>query len=257
VADHLALSTFLLIPMKPAYILLSCLLLTQCLYAQFAIIRDKDGYTNVRNAPRTNAGITFKLKEHQVFTIIDDLAPDPALGEWHYIGLGDYTANGSTDMGDHDEQTGYIHKSRVLYLDQLPELKVKKETDAVVILGNDTLEITIHAQPFVPGKHIIQKHKDGWIQKIDHRTAYGMDGGMPLTEISRIMVRYGNEEYRLPADSFQNMYQPNLSRARVVTGHDNDVYIVMMNSDGAGSYEVVWVIKNRKLLSTVVFMVPY
>ena len=52
----------------------------------------------------------------------------------------------------------------------------------------------------------------------------------------------------MPKKSIQNLYEPNLEYTSVnYNEKKNIVYIQSRNSDGAGSYAVIWIIEKGKL----------
>ena len=72
-----------------------------------------------------------------------------------------------------------------------------------------------------------------------------MDGGMPTTQFEKIIIKIGQKSITLPNSALTGLYEPNIHSAKVNYDKVTDTfYIQTMNSDGAGSYFVIWKIEN-------------
>jgi hypothetical protein len=86
---------------------------------------------------------------------------------------------------------------------------------------------------------------------IDNKKYWGMDGGMPTTQFEKITIKIGQRLITLPKYALEGLYEPNIYSAAANYDNTSDTfYIRTSNSDGAGSYEVIWkvekgVYKNR------------
>ena len=148
----------------------------------FGVIQDADGYTNVRN---TNGTVIDKLWDNHVFV---DWDAQKNHKKWHSVEYGAETGitktypKGNTHIGE-------IHKSRIHYLGDLPQLKKQPQsTDNYLVYANDTLTIEIGFQDFNPQRHTIVYDLDtGFVRSIDGCSdLIGIDNNIP------------NKEYELP-----------------------------------------------------------
>jgi hypothetical protein len=155
-----------------------------------------------------------------------------------------------------DSSSGYIHKSRIKLIAKLPGLKTRRVHKNRCTLSNDTVSVTVIATPFKRKLHHFKYYKDerGFINKaiiikIDDHSVWGKDGDIPKTEFFSISMSMGGLRISLPKSSFKDLYEPNFDNLQVYIGEANTFYIKMDNSDGAGSYTVIWTIKDGKYIN--------
>ena len=196
-------------------------------FAQFAIVNDKDSFVNVREDGQQNSKITDKLPNGYLIYCYEHKA------NWTNI---DYTKKGK-------ELNGYIYKDRYKLISSFTALPISKKTGASVSLKKDTVEVIITQSKFDQKKHKFKYYKDNatQIELIDNKQYWGKDGGMPTTQFEKIMLKVGDKTITLPKAALQGLFEPAIYSAEVNYDMANDTfYIQTMNSDGAGSYLVVW-----------------
>src|SRR5215813_821607 len=93
------------------------------------------------------------------------------------------------------------------------------------------------------------KNKVGYDEKIGNtvngRKAYGAES-VPKAEIVFLKVFFDGEEIKLPRSLYSDCYDPNFGKEYVKLSFSRDygrLFVSMSGSDGAGGYEVVWVIR--------------
>lgn len=220
--------------------------------AAFAIIKDKDGFVNVRESGNTKSKIVGKISENQVFE--DMYAIQNEKNEWVYITYGISNHKTGSSNKTEDQEFGYIHKSRIEYLSSLPKLKMKIISENNAEFKNENLVITVKTGKFIPKDHQIKK-QDGYISKIDDQYPWGIDGIKPenLIEIKTIKITTKNETYNIPINNLTGMYSPSFNNTQICIGSDKTIFITMSNGDGAGAYNVVWKIKDNIVKNQFVF----
>lgn len=220
--------------------------------APFAIIKDKDGFVNVRDNGSSKRRIIDKLVKNQVFENENQFG-DTDAKEWIYISYGDRKKKEGLTNKMVNEVTGYIHQSRIQYLDKLAQLK-KTVTKNSIEFKNDTINILIKTGIFIPKENKISKNKDGFISKINNEEPFGIDGILPenLEEIRSIIITYKGKEHSFSANSLTGMLSPSPNNMLVALSDDNTIFLVMSNGDAAGAYNVVWTIKNNRVVSQFV-----
>jgi hypothetical protein len=199
-----------------------------CLAQTYAIINDQDGYVNMRNDASITAGVVGRIYNGE-FVCIDE-----AQSEANWI-MVDANNNSS----------GYIYKSKALLIASLPALKNKRLfKNGCTVYGNK-ISVTIKSSAFDSKRHrlILDKNKQ-FVNKIDGHTVWGRDGEIPKKEITSISVAFGTTKLSIPKIAFKDLYEPNFDMLRVYMGNKGIIYIKMENSDGAGSYTVIWTIKD-------------
>ncbi|MEO0468178.1 MAG: hypothetical protein AAF206_01055 [Bacteroidota bacterium] len=199
-----------------------------------ATINDPDGYTNLRKGPGTHTDIVGKVVEHEIFALEEG------------------GANHDGWLQLFDPYGRFIHSSRVVLIEKLPPLPSQIEGEQVSFTGPETT-ITIRRQTFVAADHQIVRTASGFIYTIDEGPVYGEDGGMPSNELAEILIEREGQMISLPREALQFVYEIDLQWTRVYSDQKGKLFIVMHNSDGAGSYSVVWtladgVYQGRKVL---------
>ena len=196
-------------------------------FGQFAIVNDKDSLLNVRENGQQNSKVVDKLPNgHLIYCFENE-------GNWTNI---DYTKKGK-------ELNGYVYNDRYKLVSSFPALTVSKKTQTSITLKRDTVEITITQSKFDKKKHKIKYIKEypQQIALIDNKKYWGMDGGMPTTQFEKIVIKVGQKIITLPKHALEGLYEPSIYSAEVNYDKTNETfYIQTMNSDGAGSYEVIW-----------------
>ena len=223
------------------------LLLSNSIFAQieggFAIIKDKDGYANVRKERDIHSKVLKKLNNNTLIYVYEYNKKEE--GNW---------------LKADDE--GYIYYNRVKCINRLPQIAKVFQKDNIVYFQSKGISITLTGQKFDEKKHIFTRDvQGGFISKIDGKDFQGTDGNMPIKEYKNIEVVVNRKPVAIPKIAYNDLYNPNLDMANsnnysyntVYYDKETDtIYIVTSNSDGAGGYEVCWQIekgiyKGRKI----------
>jgi hypothetical protein len=219
--------------MKGLITILTCILY-QTTFGQFGIITDKDGFVNVRNSPNISNNIIDTLNNGQIVFCLEEE------GEWCPT---DYHLNGQKI------KSGYIHKSRVKLIYDFDEIPYDKLTDSVVTFKKDTIKLIVTKTKFNPKNNNLEYHKGDasknemiWLEKINGKEIWGTDGNIPKNQYRQITLTLGKNNIYLPID---NLFEPNLDYTTInIDEKSSTIYISALNSDGAGGYAVLWIIKN-------------
>lgn len=213
------------------FLLLLFLSVNTLLAQEFAVIADPDGYTNVRKENNAHSQILDKLKNGHLVCIMN---PE---GNWWNI---DYASN------KEELKVGYIYKDRFKFISTFEEIPLLKKSKNEVILGKGNFEIKLTDKEFEKEDHRFVYSKDfpDQVLKIDGKDAWGIDGNIPKREYKSIFIKYKNMRLTLPPKALENLFEPNLESTKINYDRIKDIlYISTMNSDGAGSYLVVWKIE--------------
>ena len=201
------------------------ILLSNLSIAQFAIVADKDGFSNIRDSAGLGGKVVDTLHNgHFVYCF-------GTKENWINI---DYTKR-------KQELNAYVYHDRVKCVSDYEKIPTLSKYDSVFV--KDSIKITISTQPFVRSKYHLTYFKDSpkYIQFINGKQYWGRDGEMPTTEYRSIRIILGNKEIVLPKAATDNLYEPSIGTAQVNYDRKNDIlYIQSSNSDGAGSYKVIW-----------------
>ena len=198
---------------------------------QVAIIKDADGFTNVRKEPNPESEVITKLYENEVFWFYSEGNED-----WIevYIPVNKYSLGCPSGL----KLSGYIHRSRLLPLDELPIYDGLDFSFTQTIIPFDTLNKIIET---VDGKYVYS---------IDGRTFWGTDGGLPRNQIQSLDVKYKDEIISISKAFFEDIYE--ISTDYSIYKNGTIVFVYQMNSDGAGGYELVWVFNEKELKQRLV-----
>jgi len=200
---------------------------------QFSVIRDEEGYVNIRKTADGQGVIIDTLKNGHLIYCLD------REGNWINI---DYSKNGK-------ELSGYIYNDRYHLVSKYQEVTMVADSGNFVKLGRDSIEVNISQRKFQQPLHKYKYYKEAkdLVELIDNKKYWGTDGEMPKTEYKSIIVKIGRTKITLPQSALHNLYEPTIYNSRVhFDKGKNILYIHSMNSDGAGSYEVIWKIENGK-----------
>lgn len=209
-----------------------------CANAQLAIIKDPDGFCNVRADASNQSKIEDTLSNGRFVYAL----PDQAKGNWLLL---DYHKG-------KDHREGYIHQSRVVFLENLIAFKKTTANDSLQKLELNGIQITIKTGSFVKAarKIVYEKPADQYpfVVAIDGKRPWGTDGRIPATEYRSIQLKSGANTLTFPKVSFNDLFEvfPRHTFAYLdkTTGK---IYIEAENSDGAGAYVVAWVINKDKI----------
>jgi hypothetical protein len=204
--------------------------LANCVFGQFAIISNKDGFCNVRSSPGIGANIIDSLKRGHFIYCFE------TTGNWTSI---DYS-KGKEDLH------GQIYKDRVKLISDYQKIPLLTKKENKIILSKDSIKVIISEQKFDKSKYKLTFHKEykDQLQFINNKQYWGTDGEIPRTEYKSIEIYYGAKKVVLPKNAIDNLFETSLYNTQVNYDKTNDIlYIQSMNSDGAGSYEVIWKIE--------------
>ncbi|PIF34804.1 hypothetical protein CLU81_5469 [Flavobacterium sp. 9] len=202
-------------------------------YSQFAIVKDSDGYVNVRSSGEIANNISDKLNNGFIVYYFEPK------GNWANI---DYKKNGK-------ELNGYIYKGKIKFISDFTNIPLKLDQVTEVLFYSPNVKVKITESPFVKEKHKLQflKEDSRILTKIDDLDFLGTDGEIPKRQYKSIEVQINNIKVPIPNEALRNLYEPSLYNSQINYDKINDIlYIQSSNSDGAGGYEIIWVIEKKK-----------
>lgn len=124
------------------------------------------------------------------------------------------------------------------------------------------IQVVITAGPFEAAKHKLKLQEEKHLVKIDNKPFYGSFGIVPKNAIASILVMVNKDTVSIPPVAYADLYNPSFtykdatgtvkSHNGVYLSSDNrKIYIYMLNTDATGTYEVTWVIQDKKYLRRV------
>lgn len=213
---------------------LALFLVTFTSFSQVGIIKDKDGYVNVRDQPNTKTSKVLYTFKSEKLVWIDQMRDE--VDNWYFV----------WDLKD-EHVAGYIHKSRVKTFNELGMIPVVEKSENQMVLKDATAEIKIRTQDFEENQHQIYRDKQGFVKKIDGGHPWGIDGGVPRNEYSSIEVVLKGNKFEINKEKYlKDLFEPSMYRVEAYYSEKEEIlYLSSSNSDGAGSYEVVFAITNE------------
>lgn len=202
-------------------------------FSQFAIITDKDGYVNVRDSNKKTNNIIDKLDTGTIVYFFES--------EENWINI-DYKKNGA-------ELNGYVYKDRIKVLTNFKNIPLKSIEKEKAKFESDNIKVHISTDNFIKSKHKLTylKNDQNVLIEIDNEKIFGTDGNIPKKKYKSIEIEINNRKVRLPNSALKNLFEPNFENVKINYDSQTDtLYIQSMNGDGAGGYDVLWVIQNKE-----------
>ena len=215
------------------HLLILFLLLTTNAFAQgpfgdYAVVKDKDGYVNIRAKENVKSKIVGTLPANTLVNVYfwED---EPTPPNWIAV------------------DKGYVHKSRLKMISEFPSIGKGKEQGNSITIAGKGISVTLTQQKFDKTKHKItkKKHKEYSEYIIDGKRAQGLDGDLFLPEdhYKSIIVTINGKNVSIPKSAYDDLYEVAMYTDNNAVYYDKEedtIYIIAHNGSGAFSYEVCW-----------------
>lgn len=159
----------------------------------------------------------------------------------------------SYSMGGIDESIGKL---------PLKTVPITGLSSNYISFADNNIQVTINGGVFDPSKHKLGYYDAKYLVKIDNKPYFGNYGKVPNTTIQSVTVVIDNDTVPIPPAAFSDLYNPVFSvvdggvlksNNKVYLSADGKkVYVYMLKQESGGSYEVTWVIQDKKYLRRVV-----
>lgn len=203
------------------------LLIKVFLFSQVAIIEDVDGYVNVRSSASVESSMVYQLKKNELFYY--DFESYENANEWILVDIKQNKLSIILNWEKNSDISGYVHRTRI------------KPLTTLDVLADTEFKYTLNTKKFDKANHFIKK-KDGYVSTINGLFPWGIDGYEPLSQIESIEYVIQSEKYAISKMLYQDLFNAN---EIYLVFKSEDVYFVSSNnSDGAGSYDLVWAINS-------------
>ena len=198
---------------------------------QFAVVYDTDGFVFVRREAKKGNNIVDTLKNGQVVWCWQPTA------NWHNI---ECKRKGVA-------LKGYVYKNRLKFLDSFDTIPAKVLLQNKLVLGKDSIKVTITTTSFDPTQYklgFVKGAASKYISTINGKPFLGTDGEIPKRMYQCIEITVGKRQITLGKAEIEYMFEPNLGLTACYWDKENNIlYLTADNSDGAGGYAVLWVIE--------------
>jgi hypothetical protein len=125
------------------YILYLSPILSFCQDYGFAVIQDKDGFTNVRFDPTVKSKIVGTLKNNDVFFAMQEAGKE----DWYEVGS--------------PNVKGFVHKSRMKLFSSFSKINVSLERENYLKFHGQNVSLEIVLEKFNPLTNNILRNSDG------------------------------------------------------------------------------------------------
>ena len=219
------------------HLLILFFLLTTNAFAQgpfgdYAVVKDKDGYVNIRAKESVKSKIVGTLPNNTlVYTLFDTIQDET--GEeifFNWIAV----------------DKGYVHKSRLKRIYEFPSIGKgkKKETENSITIAEKGISVTLTRQPFDKTKHKITKKKHKYYDEliIDGKRAQGASF-IPENHYKSIVVNINGKNVSIPKSAYDDLYEVWVYPYNNMVYYDKEddvLYIFVRCGDGANAYKVCW-----------------
>ena len=212
------------------HLLILFLLLTTNAFAQgpfgdYAVVKDKDGYVNIRAKESVKSKIVGTLPNNTLVYGFFDKEYNPT--NWIEV------------------DKGYVHQSRLKRIFDFRAIEGKEQGNSIIFDDKD-VKVTITKQKFDKTKHkITKKEHDGWTELIiDGKKMYGIeDELLPDDHYKSITVTMKGKNVPIPKSAYDDLYEVAMYTDNNAVYYDKEedtIYIIAHNGSGANAYEVCW-----------------
>ena len=212
-------------------------------FGDYAVVKDKDGYVNIRAKESVKSKIVGTLPNNTlVYTLFDTIQDET--GEeifFNWIAV----------------DKGYVHKSRLKKVQDFPSIgRAKEQGNSITITGKG-ISVTLIKQPFDKTKHKITKKDLGGYDQliIDGKEIYGGDDSLPQDHYKNITVTINGKNVPIPKSAYDDLYEIGLYTDNNFAYYDKEddiLYIIAYNGDGANAYKVCWQIVKGEYKTRIV-----
>lgn len=135
----------------------------------------------------------------------------------------------------------------------------KLSNDSIVFEG-DGIKAKVKIAPFDPARHKLS-FDEKYLVRIDRKAYYGNYSKIPKTGISEVSMIINNDTVFIPPAAYSDLFNLNFTYIDKGVERTTDavykskdghkVYLYLFCRDNTGSYEVTWIIQDRKYLRRV------
>ena len=131
--------------------------------------------------------------------------------------------------------------------------------DSIVFEGGG-IKAEVKTAPFEPASHKLM-YDDKYLVRIDHRPYYGDYGKVPKTLISKVLLIIRGDTINIPPAAYSDLFNLNFTYldkgverttdAVYISKTGQRVYLYLYSRNRSGSYEVTWIIQDRRYLRRI------
>ena len=210
------------------HLLILFFLLTTNAFAQgplgdYAVVKDKDGYVNIRAKENVKSKIVGTLPNNTLVYGFFDKEFNPT--NWIEV------------------DKGYVHQSRLKKIFDFRAIEGKVQGNSLVFDDKD-VKVTITKQKFDKTKHKITKKGQGSYEQLiidGKEIIYGESGSLTQDHYKSITVTMKGKNVPIPKSAYDDLYQIFYFNRFIFYDEEAEaLYIFANNSDASWAYTVCW-----------------
>ena len=222
------------------HLLILFFLLTTNVFAQgpsgdYAVVKDKDGYVNIRAKENVKSKIVGTLPNNTLVYGFFDKEFNPT--NWIEV------------------DKGYVHQSRLKKIFDFRAIKGKVQGNSIIFDDKD-VKVTITKQKFDKTKHKITKKGQGSYEQLiidGKEIIYGWDGSLAQDHYKSITVTMKGKNVPIPKSAYDDLYEIfYLDRFIFYDEEAEALYIYAFNGDASLAYQVCWQIVKGEYITRII-----
>ena len=222
------------------HLLILFFLLTTNAFAQaplgdYAVVKDKDGYVNIRAKENVKSKIVGTLPNNTLVYGFFDKEFNPT--NWIEV------------------DKGYVHQSRLKRIFDFRAI-VGKEQGNSIIFDDKDVKVTITKQKFDKTKHKITKKGQGSYEQLiidGKEIIYGWDGSLAQDHYKSITVTMKGKNVPIPKSAYDDLYEISYFSSSIYYDEEAEaLYIYAVNGEAGLAYQVCWQIVKDKYITRII-----
>ena len=225
------------------HLLILFFLLTTNAFAQtplgdYAVVKDKDGYVNIRAKENVKSKIVGTLPNNTLVYGFFDKEYNPT--NWIEV------------------DKGYVHQSRLKRIFDFRAIEGKEQGNSVIFDDKD-VKVTITKQKFDKTKHKITKKGQGSYEQLiidGKEIIYGESGSLTQDHYKSITVTMKGKNVPIPKSAYDDLhgilYDRYLNRFIYYDEEAEALYIYAVNGEAGLAYQVCWQIVKGEYITRII-----
>lgn len=142
----------------------------------------------------------------------------------------------------------------------LKKINYSSLTNNAITFDGDGIKAKVEIAPFDPKKYKLN-FDEKYLIRIDRRPYYGGYPSVPTTYISKVSLIIDNDTVLIPSIAYADLFNLHFTYpdkgverttdAIYISKDGHNVYLYLFSKDNTGSYEVTWIIQDKKYLRRV------
>ena len=201
----------------------------------YAVVKDKDNYVNIRAKENVKSKIVGTLPNNTLVYGFFDKEFNPT--NWIEV------------------DKGYVHQSRLKKISDFRAIEVKVQGNSIIFDDKD-VKVTITKQKFDKTKHKITKKGQGSYEQLiidGKEIIYGWDGSLAQDHYKSITVTMKGKNVPIPKSAYDDLYEISYFSSSIYYDEEAEaLYIYAVNGEAGLAYQVCWQIVKDKYITRII-----